>query len=94
MNKQELLNLLTKVLDKQATATETLELIECILRTQISPDNKMFGSFEYIDNTFQSAPVNSKTYSQARRLAMLLEGALASLDTVEAFPEEVKFSSD
>lgn len=94
MNKQELTELLVKVLDQQATVTETLELIECILRTQISPDNKTFGSFEYIDNTFQSAPVDSKTYYQARRLAALLEKALASLDSVEAFPEEVKFSSD
>lgn len=105
MDKQYIMNLVDKALDHKATASEVIDMIDCILSEEIAVDNDLFGKFEYVEpedrpenlpalRLQSSNRVEYETYRHARRLSTCLRVFSEILDTVEPVPTEVKFSSD
>lgn len=105
MDKQYIMNLVDKALDHKATASEVIDMVDCILSEEIAVDNDLFGKFEYIEpedrpkdlpelRLQSSNRVEYETYRHARRLSTCLRVFSEILDTVEPVPTEVKFSSD
>jgi len=105
MDKQYIMNLVDKALDHKATASEVIDMIDCILGEEIAVDNDLFGKFEYVEPEDQpdglpalrlqsASRVDYETYRHARRLSACLRVFSEILNTVESVPTSVSFSSD
>lgn len=64
MNKKSARRLLNKILNNVATAQETTELLEYILRRQIAPNKSIYGNFEYVEMSDENYLEDDEVYAQ------------------------------